>query len=308
MTNRITADRIRLKRAYEHPATGDGLRILVDRLWPRGVSKADAALDQWAKDLAPTTSLRKWFAHDPKRWDEFQHRYAVELRQHADELKQLRTQARKAPITLVYSAHDEVSRPVMGHNGHDGRRCTPRSRGLVARDVPVVLPRAHDCVTIFLGARDRYQAEHEATPGTYWYVQDQMDRGNDLKGWLLGDAARSDDVIATRAEYVERFGADNADYLMETLGEWRTRYERGAFLDTGLAPADPAAARAREEAERRGWRFERKLADLQLVRRLLYGEWDGDFQVLQPGERLAMSYDAEVVRVDQAGTANRPDR
>lgn len=108
MTNRITADRIRLKRAYEHPATGDGLRILVDRLWPRGVSKADAALDQWAKDLAPTTSLRKWFAHDPKRWDEFQHRYAVELRQHADELKQLRTQARKAPITLVYSAHDEV--------------------------------------------------------------------------------------------------------------------------------------------------------------------------------------------------------
>ena len=186
--------------------------------------------------------------------------------------------------------------------------CGGATAGLVARDVPVVLPRAHDCVTIFLGARDRYQAEHEATPGTYWYVQDQMDRGNDLKGWLLGDAARSDDVIATRAEYVERFGADNADYLMETLGEWRTRYERGAFLDTGLAPADPAAARAREEAERRGWRFERKLADLQLVRRLLYGEWDGDFQVLQPGERLAMSYDAEVVRVDQAGTANRPDR
>lgn len=186
--------------------------------------------------------------------------------------------------------------------------CGGATAGLVARDVPVVLPRAHDCVTIFLGARDRYEAEHEATPGTYWYVQDQMDRGNDLKGWLLGDAARSDDVSATRAEYVERFGADNADYLMETLGEWRTRYERGAFLDTGLVRGDPAAARAREEAERRGWRFERKLADLQLVRRLLFGEWDEDFQVLQPGERLAMSYDAEVVRVDQAGTAKRPER
>ena len=84
------------------------MRILVDRLWPRGVSKADAALDQWAKDLAPTTALRKWFGHDPERWEEFQHRYAEELREHVDELKQLRVLARKAPITLVYSAHDEV--------------------------------------------------------------------------------------------------------------------------------------------------------------------------------------------------------
>jgi hypothetical protein len=179
--------------------------------------------------------------------------------------------------------------------------CGGATAGIVARDVPVVLPRAHDCVTIFLGARDRYEAEHEATPGTYWYVQDQMDRGNDLKGWLLGDAARSDEVVATRAEYVERFGAENADYLMETLGEWSTRYERGTFLDTGLAPSDVASARAKEEAERRGWRFERKLADLQLVQRLLYGQWDDDFQVLQPGERLAMSYDADVVRAAAPG-------
>lgn len=186
--------------------------------------------------------------------------------------------------------------------------CGGATAGIEARDVPVILPRAHDCVTIFLGARDRYDAEHEASPGTYWYVQDQMDRGNDLKGWLLGDAARSDDVVATRAEYVRRFGAENADYLMETLGEWRTRYERGAFLDTGLAPADAAVDRARDETERRGWRFERKLADLDLVRRLLYGEWDDDFQVLQPGQRLAMSYDAAVVRVDPAVSLSRPDR
>jgi 5-methyltetrahydrofolate--homocysteine methyltransferase len=123
---------------------------------------------------------------------------------------------------------------------------------------PLRLTRRRRCVTIFLGGRDRYEAEHEATPGTYWYVQDQMDRGNDLKGWLLGDGARSEDVSATRAEYVQRFGTDNADYLMEVLGEWRARYERGAFLDTGLAPADAAAGHARMEAERRGWRFERK--------------------------------------------------
>lgn len=187
--------------------------------------------------------------------------------------------------------------------------CGGATAGLTARSAPVVLPRAHDCVTIFLGDRERYRAEHEAAPGTYWYVQDQMDRGNDLKGWLLGDAARAEDVIATRAEYTQRFGKDNADYLMEVLGEWSVRYERGAFIDTGLAPADEAEQQAREQSERRGWRFERTLADLRLVRQLLYGEWDDDFQVLRRGERLAMSYDDDVVRVARAGDSDSlPDR
>lgn len=104
--------------------------------------------------------------------------------------------------------------------------------------------------------------------------------------------------MATRRDYEERFGKDNADYLMETLGEWHTRYERGAYLETGLEPTvdEVSAARARDESERRGWRFERVPTDLGIVRRLLYGEWDDDFQVVQPGERLEMSYDEGVVR------------
>jgi hypothetical protein len=174
--------------------------------------------------------------------------------------------------------------------------CGGATAGLMARSVPVVLARAHDCVTIFLGDRKRYRDEQEATPGTYWYVQDQMDRGNDLKGWLLGDAARSDEVAATRADYIARFGEENAAYLMEVLGEWRTRYERGVFLDTGLAAADDAEQRAQEATERRGWRFERMLADLTLVRQLIYGEWGDDFQIVRPGERLEMSHDEGVVR------------
>jgi hypothetical protein len=204
----------------------------------------------------------------------------------------------------VDAAGPEIDAIVLGYG-----LCGGATAGLTARSVPVVLPRAHDCVTIFLGSRERYRTEHEATPGTYWYVQDQMDRGNDLKGWLLGDAARSDDVEATRADYVARFGEENAAYLMEVLGEWRTRYERGAFLDTGLAAADDAARHAREESERRGWRFERTLADLKLVRQLLYGDWGDDFQILQPGERLEMSYDDGVVRaIPVAGSASRPAR
>lgn len=108
MSSGIAAANVKLKRAYEPAAKGDGLRILVDRLWPRGVSKAEAALDQWEKDISPSTALRKWFGHDPARWHEFRSRYATEVREHPEPLSRLRTLARKTPITLVYSAHDEV--------------------------------------------------------------------------------------------------------------------------------------------------------------------------------------------------------
>lgn len=108
MTNSIAARNVRLKRAYELAEATDGKRVLVDRLWPRGVSKARASVDQWMKEIAPTTELRKWFGHDPHRWGEFRRRYRMELRQNAPLLKQLRSLARKSRVTLVYSAHDEV--------------------------------------------------------------------------------------------------------------------------------------------------------------------------------------------------------
>jgi uncharacterized protein YeaO (DUF488 family) len=108
MTERIAADHVRLKRSYEPPDAGDGTRVLVDRLWPRGVSKAHADLDQWMKEIAPSTDLRKWFGHDPARWDDFRRRYAEELHRNEALLSQLRALARKGTVTLVYSAHDEV--------------------------------------------------------------------------------------------------------------------------------------------------------------------------------------------------------
>jgi uncharacterized protein YeaO (DUF488 family) len=108
VSKRPAADNIRLKRAYEQPADSDGVRILVDRLWPRGVSKADAAIDRWDKDIAPSTELRQWFGHEPKRWDEFRRRYSEEMHQHAALLEELRKLACEAPITLVYAAHDQA--------------------------------------------------------------------------------------------------------------------------------------------------------------------------------------------------------
>lgn len=112
---------VRLKRAYEPPAATDGVRVLVDRLWPRGLRKAEAAIDRWLKELAPSSELRRWFGHDPGRWDEFRRRYRSELSAHADLLNELRATARAGPLTLVYAARDEqhndavVLRDVLAH-------------------------------------------------------------------------------------------------------------------------------------------------------------------------------------------------
>ena len=100
------AKTIKLKRAYEPPEPADGLRILVDRLWPRGVSKDAAAIDHWYKELAPSTALRRWFGHDPARWAEFGERYRRELEEKQDQLEELRAITRKSTVTLVYAAHD----------------------------------------------------------------------------------------------------------------------------------------------------------------------------------------------------------
>jgi hypothetical protein len=168
----------------------------------------------------------------------------------------------------------------------------------VARDRPVVLPRAHDCITLFLGARERYAEEH-ARSSTYWYVADQLERTGGAVAGVGGLAIGSDtdaQVEATRAEYVERYGEDNADYLMEVLGGWRAHYERAAFVSMGVADEAAAEDAAREEADRRGWAFERIEGSLVLLRRLLDGDWGDDLLVLQPGEQLAMSWDDGVVR------------
>ncbi len=97
---------IRVKRIYEEPKSSDGFRVLVDRLWPRGISKERAALDLWMKTVAPSTELRQWFRHDPKRWNDFVKRYRAELRDHTLELAELRSRARKAPLTLLFGARD----------------------------------------------------------------------------------------------------------------------------------------------------------------------------------------------------------
>lgn len=102
----IKIKRVKLKRVYEQPDKEDGVRILVDRLWPRGLTKEKARIDLWLKDIAPSTELRQWFGHDPGKWEEFRQRYLFELKEKDEQLRRLKQEMEKGTVTLVYAAKD----------------------------------------------------------------------------------------------------------------------------------------------------------------------------------------------------------
>ena len=173
--------------------------------------------------------------------------------------------------------------------------CGKSTDGLRAGSIPLVLPRAHDCITIFLGSRQRYRQEFEQTPGTYWYAQDYIERDDGSGASLSIGANTSGDAEAVYASYVEKYGQDNADYLMEVMGAWQSHYSRAAFIDLGVGDGSSVEQRARADAGRRGWNFEKLRGDLGLVQRLVNGNWDEDFLVVQPGQTIKMTYDEEII-------------
>ncbi|MHB8909794.1 MAG: DUF488 domain-containing protein [Syntrophales bacterium] len=97
---------VKIKRVYDPTSPGDGKRILVDRLWPRGVKKENAAIDEWLKDIAPSAELRKWFGHDPARWHDFRNRYKAELKEQSEVVERLRKEAQTRTVTLLFAARD----------------------------------------------------------------------------------------------------------------------------------------------------------------------------------------------------------
>lgn len=174
--------------------------------------------------------------------------------------------------------------------------CGKATAGLQAVGVPLAIARAHDCITLFLGSRARYMEQFTTKPGTYWYVQDYIERGRGSNAALSLGAEMETGAKNSYDELVRQHGEDNAAYLMEIMGAWQQHYQRAAFIDMAVGDGANVAAEAETEATRRGWAFERLAGDLTLIRRLLWGEWDDDFLVLQPGQTIAMSYDDGVVR------------
>jgi len=165
--------------------------------------------------------------------------------------------------------------------------------GLQARAIPVVVPRAHDCIALFMGARQRYQQYFDTHPGVYFKTSGWIERGstaNQLSGYGLDMAA-----------LVARYGEENAEYLFEQLNQYKKTYNQFTYIDMGIEPDDRFEKQARAEAGERGWDFERIAGDLSLLRRLVDGDWsEADFLVVPPGYRIAPTYDDRIIEAREA--------
>ena len=175
--------------------------------------------------------------------------------------------------------------------------------GLRARDIPRVSPRAHDCITLFLGSRERYLEENKKEPGTYWYSQDYLERNAGQSAALTMGASTGDDAQAMYLKYMERYGKAKADRLMQVMNDWLMHYKRAVYLDTGLGGDGSVEAEARQVAEAHAWAFERMPARLGLIQRLLNGDWEDDFLVVPPGQEIAVSFGEEIISSRAGGRA-----
>ena len=173
-----------------------------------------------------------------------------------------------------------------------GRGCA----GLKAGSIPLVLPRADDCIVLLLGSRERYDSDHGANPGTYYLTPGLLERTDEHEDGIGQEARRR-----IHLEYVERFGQDNADYLMSVLHSWQGSYSRACFINSGAAsPTRLAQFRkeARNIADSCNWHYDELPADMRMLRRLFAGRWrDEDFLVVPPGRRIEPSNDRRVVIV-----------
>jgi hypothetical protein len=173
--------------------------------------------------------------------------------------------------------------------------CGKATHNLTARDLKIVVPRAHDCITLFLGSRERYQKEFEENTGTYWYSADYIERAVDPNAALSLGATTMSGTQDQYAEFVEKYGEENAKYLMEVMGGWEKHYQRAAYIAYDFYPSPTAESKAQGDAEKNAWRFDRVAGNLIILKKLLYGEWDQDFLILEAGESLDMSNDENVI-------------
>jgi hypothetical protein len=173
--------------------------------------------------------------------------------------------------------------------------CGTSTVGLTARRTPIVIPRAHDCISLYLGSGQRYQEEFDRHPGTYWYSVDYIERNDEGANVALGAA----DMLIQESqyqEYVRKFGKETADMLMETMSQWSQHYSRAVFIDTGLGNCKPYEEMAREKAKNEGWVFERKTGNQRLVEMLIEGQWsEEEFLFVPPGFTIKQSYDEDLI-------------
>lgn len=173
--------------------------------------------------------------------------------------------------------------------------------GLTARSIPVVLPRAHDCITLFLGDKERYAEYHCRHPGVYFKTTGWIERGDDPDG-PSQLSLQQKGLALSRAQMVAKYGEDNAEFLARELGNYQFKYSQLTFIEMGVEPDDRFERCSLEEAARRGWQFEKVRGDMVLIQALVDGRWEPDkFLVVNPGQRVVARYDSGIVDTEEAG-------
>lgn len=177
--------------------------------------------------------------------------------------------------------------------------------GLKANSIPLVVPRAHDCITLFLGSKERYLEYFHAHPGVYFKTTGWIERGESEELRQLS-IQRKTGLDLSYEELVAKYGEDNAKYLYEELGERTRHYQQLTFIEMGVEPDDRFERHTRELAAANGWSFEKVAGDLSLIERLVEGPWnDEDFLVVAPGKSIVASYDDGVIALDDTLAAER---
>ncbi|MGA2150321.1 MAG: DUF1638 domain-containing protein [Bryobacteraceae bacterium] len=167
--------------------------------------------------------------------------------------------------------------------------------GVVPRHTRLVLPRAHDCIALLMGGRERYQAYFDANPGTYYRSTGWLERGKGLQQLTPGTMGFDQSLDAL----VRKYGEDNGRYLYEEMTHYRSQYRKLVYIETGLEAGGKFLAEAAAEAGENGWAFERLRGDLAWLQRMVEGQWaDGEFVVVEPGQRIAATYDSRVVKAE----------
>jgi len=175
--------------------------------------------------------------------------------------------------------------------------CSNGIVGLEANTVPLVIPRAHDCITFFLGSRHRYQDYFFANPGVYFKTSGWIERGDDLRQYGPESIQQKSGMMQSYDEMVAKYGEDNAQFLRAQLGDMTNNYSGLAYIEMGIEPDDRFERHARQVADDRGWRFQKLQGDMRLIQSLVDGPWDDErFLVVPPGHRVQPSFDENVVR------------
>ena len=182
--------------------------------------------------------------------------------------------------------------------------CSNGLVGLAPRRVPLVVPRAHDCITLFLGDKDRYLRYFQSHPGVYFKTSGWIERGNELEQYRPESIQQKSGMSWSYEELVAKYGEDNARFLYDQLCDMTRNYSQYTFIRMGIEPDDRFERHARDEASARGWKFEILEGDMRLVDHLVGGRWDAEqFLVVQPGERIAPSFDETIIKTEPADKA-----